>query len=351
MSSVAEQPLATVSITTYNQKEYIAYAIEGALSQKTDFPYEILIGEDDSTDGTREICKKYAERYPHKIRLFLNERKNVIYINGRPTSRWNLMNLINNSKGKYFSLCEGDDYWTDPAKLKKQVDFLEKNPEYGMVHSDFDLLDVQRKKLIASINKKRNRIIPKNNYFKELLFRNYIATLTTCVRTDLIKKFLKEHKDKMKSWLMLDNPIWLYVSAHSKIGYFDESFGVRRRRRESASQSKDRQKIFDFLKSSYDIRFYFANRYGCSESIMLKLKNQYHEHILYHSFLIREKEETRNSYLFLRQNVDSRIKKIYISSLYFGSKIFPVWIPLRIFAFIKRSINFYITLHKKYFFY
>ena len=81
----------------YNHYKYISQAIEGALMQKTDFPIEILIGEDNSIDGTREICKKYAEKFPTKIRLFLNDRKNVVYVNGKPTGKWNFINLLNNS--------------------------------------------------------------------------------------------------------------------------------------------------------------------------------------------------------------------------------------------------------------
>ena len=84
----------SVLIFTYNQEQYIAQAVESALMQQTDFAWEILIGEDDSQDATRSICTQYAERYPDRIRLFLNDRKNVIYINGKATARWNLINSL-----------------------------------------------------------------------------------------------------------------------------------------------------------------------------------------------------------------------------------------------------------------
>ena len=99
--------------------------------QQTDFPFEINLGEDESTDGTRETCIEYAQKYPDIINLFLNERKNVIYINGNPTGRWNFMNNIKNARGKYIALCPGDDYWTDDRKLQKQIDYLEANPEFS----------------------------------------------------------------------------------------------------------------------------------------------------------------------------------------------------------------------------
>src|SRR5690606_26092118 len=85
--------------------------------------------------GTREICQEYARQHPDKIRLFLNSRENVIYINGRPTGRWNFMNNLRHVRGEYVALLDGDDYWTDPRKLQKQVDVLDASPELvGCAH-------------------------------------------------------------------------------------------------------------------------------------------------------------------------------------------------------------------------
>lgn len=114
--------VVSVWIVTYNHEQYIAEAIESVLSQKTDFDYKIIIGEDCSTDRTREIVKSYKEKYPEKFELFLPE-KNI-----------GVMELIRATysmcKGKYVASFDGDDYWTDPYKLQKQVDFLEANPDF-----------------------------------------------------------------------------------------------------------------------------------------------------------------------------------------------------------------------------
>lgn len=117
-------PLLSVALITYNQEKYIAECIEGIVGQVTNFTFEIVIGEDYSTDNTREICKQYAEKYPDIIRLILPE-KNLGMMG-------NWINTINSCKGKYVAICEGDDYWIDSAKLQKQVNFLEKNPDFSL---------------------------------------------------------------------------------------------------------------------------------------------------------------------------------------------------------------------------
>lgn len=124
-------PLVSISVVTYNHSNFIKQCLDGILMQKTNFPFEIILGEDESSDGTREICIEYANKYSNKINLFLRSRKDVIYINGNPTGRYNFIENLKASKSKYIALCEGDDYWTDPLKLQKQVDFLEANSNYS----------------------------------------------------------------------------------------------------------------------------------------------------------------------------------------------------------------------------
>ena len=123
MGRLPEQPLVSVWMITYNHEKFIAQALDGILMQEVDFPYEIVLGEDYSTDRTREIVCDYQRRHPDKIRLRLS-RENL----------WshklkNSIGVLSACRGKYIALCEGDDYWTDPKKLQKQVDILEAHPE------------------------------------------------------------------------------------------------------------------------------------------------------------------------------------------------------------------------------
>ncbi len=122
------QPMVSVRLLTYNHEKYIAQCIEGALMQKTNFPFEILIGEDCSTDGTREIVFSYQQKFADVIRVVTSEKN----IGGNQNS----FRLQQACRGKYHAMCEGDDYWIDPLKLQKQVDFMEAHPDYSMCCHD-----------------------------------------------------------------------------------------------------------------------------------------------------------------------------------------------------------------------
>lgn len=117
--------ILNVCMITYNHENYICEAIESVIMQQTSFKIELIIGEDCSTDTTRIKCEEYAIKYPQLVRLIPAE-KNLGMMH-------NFIRTLDACNGKYIAICEGDDYWTDPLKLQKQVDFMEANPEYSFV--------------------------------------------------------------------------------------------------------------------------------------------------------------------------------------------------------------------------
>mgnify|MGYP003291856894 CR=1 FL=1 len=118
------EPLLSIVTITYNHEPYIRKCIEGVLIQQVNFPIEFIIAEDCSTDGTLAICKEYAIKYPNLIQLITSENNVGAIANER--------RAMKAAKGKYIAFCEGDDYWTDPLKLQRQIDFLEENPKYSV---------------------------------------------------------------------------------------------------------------------------------------------------------------------------------------------------------------------------
>lgn len=174
------KPVVSIMIITFNHKAYIKECLDGILMQKTNFQFEILLGDDDSTDGTREICIEYAKKYPEKIRLFLHHRENNIKINGNPTGRFNFLYNLYNARGKYIALCEGDDYWTDPLKLQKQVDFLERNEEYGICFHNV--------KQLNTFDTSKNCIIPSVAQDLNFKLEDYILSNKTATCSIVFKK-------------------------------------------------------------------------------------------------------------------------------------------------------------------
>lgn len=132
MTPMESAPLVSVVVITYNHARYIRQALDSVLCQQTLFDIEILIGEDESSDGTREIVTDYMNRFPERILVIYHQRKDVTYINGRPSGAYNYFDTLAHARGKYIAYLDGDDYWTDPLKLQKQVDIMERRPDLAM---------------------------------------------------------------------------------------------------------------------------------------------------------------------------------------------------------------------------
>lgn len=137
-------PLVSICCITYNHASFIRKCLDGFLMQKTTFPVEILIHDDASTDGTEDIIREYAAKYPDRI-FPLYEKENK-YSQGYAE----IIDFFNyeRAKGKYIATCEGDDYWTDPLKLQKQVDFMETHPEYSVCFHNCHFYDVRLNKVL-----------------------------------------------------------------------------------------------------------------------------------------------------------------------------------------------------------
>jgi glycosyltransferase involved in cell wall biosynthesis len=121
-----EEPIiVSIRCTAYNQEKFIRETLEGFIMQKTNFRFEAIVHDDASTDNTADIIREYAEKYPDIIKPIYETENQYSKKDG------SLLRIMNEaSKGKYITMCEGDDYWTDPYKLQKQVDFLEAHPDY-----------------------------------------------------------------------------------------------------------------------------------------------------------------------------------------------------------------------------
>jgi glycosyltransferase involved in cell wall biosynthesis len=123
------KPLVSVCIIAYNHEKYIAQCIQSVVDQVTNFDFEIIIGEDGSSDQTASICASFQKTYPDKIKLFQTKPEEKFKMLGTFTGKKNFIRNLNAAQGVYIALCDGDDYWCEKNKLQKQVDTLENNPQ------------------------------------------------------------------------------------------------------------------------------------------------------------------------------------------------------------------------------
>jgi glycosyltransferase involved in cell wall biosynthesis len=209
------QPLVSVSCITYNHAKYIRAAIEGFLLQETTFPIEILIHDDASTDGTAEIVKEYERLYAERIMgIYQTENQFSKGVRISATYVWP------RTKGNYLALCEGDDFWIDPRKLQKQVNFLEAHKEYVMC---FHAVNV-----IGEISEGFSYSVPNKTdlTFRDLLMRHYIPTCSLVFRKDAMPNPLPSwyHRSRIG-----DIPLELMVADKGLTKYFPEVMATYRK--------------------------------------------------------------------------------------------------------------------------
>lgn len=150
--SKCDVPIVSVICITYNHVDFISQAINSFLEQETDFPFEILIHDDCSTDGTKEIIEQYVKKYPNIIKAFYEEVNQYQQgVNGR-----NFIAELHKIAAKYIALCEGDDYWNDPKKLQIQVDFMEHNIDYVICYHSCNVIDCNGNIVTESTTKYRD---------------------------------------------------------------------------------------------------------------------------------------------------------------------------------------------------
>jgi glycosyltransferase involved in cell wall biosynthesis len=225
----------SVLVMTYNHAEFITQALDSALMQETRFPYEIIVSEDCSTDGTREIVQAYHRRFPEKIRLILSDHNlasNAVVVRG-----------IDAARGQYVALLDGDDYWTSPYKLQKQADFLDSHPECALCFHNARVLHddgSQEPWLWTPAHH------PQITTLADLWMGNYIATCSTMFRRGLFPQLPAWYESFFP---ITDWPLHILNAEHGKIGYLNEVMGVYRYHSGGYySQLSQREKLRETLK-------------------------------------------------------------------------------------------------------
>jgi len=307
---MAEQILVSIKCWVFNHEPYLRECLNGFVIQKTSFKFEAIIHDDASTDNSAEIIKEYAKKYPDIIKPIYEKENQYSKQDG------SLTKIMNNAcRGKYIAMCEGDDYWTDPYKLQKQVDFLEANPDYGLVHTKCSY------NKDGIIRPKQDKVkISEGFVFNDLLTHKfYISALTVCIRKELSIQCEKtNHKERLKKkWKMSDYPLWLEAALHTKFKFLPDDTATYRVLPESASHSKDKFKNYKFFKSIYDIKFYFFKKTNSDKKTKNIILCNYYKGLLSYS-----RYDLKNSfegllYLLKRREITLEMILRYFKNLIF----------------------------------
>jgi glycosyltransferase involved in cell wall biosynthesis len=315
--------LVSITCATYNHEKYIAEAIESFLMQKTNFKYEILLHDDASTDRTPEIIKEYENKYPEIIKpIYQTENQ---YSKGVKVGDFN----SKRAQGKYIATCEGDDYWTDPNKLQKQVDFMENNQDYSAcVHAAY--------KIDAKTNKKIGEVRPysKNKDFtiEEVILGG--GGLFATNSTMRARKF----SDKPQFYYNCnvgDFPSMIHLAISGKVHYIDEFMSAYRIGVENswtvkisnANTEKRINHIDNIENMLKEVDEYTKGKY--TETINKKIKkNRFNLLISLGKYKEAKSDNYREHYKYLGAYDKSKI---------FVNQYFPVVVKLKI--FIKRKLK------------
>jgi glycosyltransferase involved in cell wall biosynthesis len=212
----------SVLMTTYNQEEYISQALDSILMQEVDFDYEIVIGEDASTDRTQEIVLDYHDRYPDKVHVFLRdgveaERDRARGIGGKT----NFLRTWEACRGQYIALLDGDDYWTSPHKLQKQVDFFDEHPEYSISchRVVIEREDASREPEFFPMDPQKQTAT-----LEDFLTQNFIVACSVVLRRDLVDEFPRWFRETAIG----DWSLYVLHAQRGKIGYMNDAMSAYR---------------------------------------------------------------------------------------------------------------------------
>lgn len=271
---------------TYNHAPYIAQAIEGVVQQKTTSPFELVIGEDCSTDGTREIVFEYQKKYPDIIRVITSDKNIGATRNGLRT--------VKACQGKYIAFCEGDDYWHHPHKLQKQVDYLESHPECGLVFTDYDFYFNSTRKVVRMVNHSKGFRLPMNLTIEQAIGPEggVIRTCTIMLRKQLLEQVMEgdPYLHQNEKFLMADLQLFAELTLISRVSYFPENLATYRILEESATRSRDPIKTARVCKSACDIKLYLCDKHKLSENIRRTVESDWCDSSLRLAFHTRNRE-------------------------------------------------------------
>lgn len=265
-------PKVSVIVLTYNQEDTIGEALDSILAQEAPFDYEIVVSDDCSYDSTARICRDYADFYPDKIR-FRQTPANL----GLVRHYYDTLKLC---RGEYIADCAGDDRWTDPLKLFKEAELLDRHPEVTLVHTDWHWLDEATGKRApgnpdAAADAALRDFVPAGKLIGELLARQGKPLVHSCTamyrRADGLDAYGRYPELFQADWLPCEDlQLMCALAAKGDVAFIPDSTLDYRTGGDTVSGSKDLAKSFDFTLSTLRLRLRIAEALGIPRDVFQK---------------------------------------------------------------------------------
>lgn len=307
--------MVSVIVVTYNQEHWIRQTLESILSQKTSYPFEVIVGEDMGQDETRRICEEYAQRFDN-VRMAPQDHNLGV------TANW--LNCIAHSSGKYIMNCAGDDYWHNPNKIQLQVDFMESHPDCVLCHTDCDVLCDKTGKIEHNQKNKNGIVPPEGRIQKEVLKGNaFVVAATQCFRHAEFDQFIPKDKYLELGFPCEDWPTQVILAAHGDINYIPISTSTYRIGHLSITNSRDYDKIWNRNiagKRMTEFLYSMFPEYG-------QMDETWYDNFVYHSLLVAAYE-----------NDDFRSAKRFAANDIYGGRMVKMtkyWLTFKLYRILR----------------
>lgn len=317
----SDKPLVAIHCLVYNHEPYLRDCFEGFVMQQTNFPFVAIVHDDASTDNSAAIIREYKEKYPNIIQP-IYETENQWRKSDGSLSR--IMNAaIDDTGAKYVAMCEGDDYWIDPLKLQKQVDFLEANPEYSMCFSNYSNANAYGEEIIWPNQEKNIKRSYSGDIFAELLKANYIQTCTILHRKQILDD---ENFDSR-----LDYELALQCALKGKCAFMSEKMSCYRIQPTSIIHTQ-----FSKIKMvSDEIWYRYVNRYNSENEYQRKCIGHFRVLCVISYMLVSRFVTARST----KNNDEIKQIRLLLKQYPNVSICLPIGIGMRVYNKLRKLIN------------
>jgi hypothetical protein len=292
-------PTVSVLVLSYNHRAYIAEALESITSQVVPFDIEILVGDDCSTDGTWDVILAYADRFPGLMRPHRHPQNVGMHANHAY--------LIEKARGRYIAYCEGDDFWLGRDKLSRQVEFMEKNPDYGLIHGNYlNVIQIDGHWKVRPAFRRKAQFENRSDWiYGPMLQANRIQTCTVLCKAELLREY-RRLGPGVDAYGFADWPQTLYASHQQKVAFIRTPIAAYRRTPGSVMNSGAAAAVtlgLDAIRMVHDFTGYFSDSDVVRHAALLAQ----HEALLSLAFFAGDKPHFEMAQGWLRLHGRSRI--------------------------------------------